>query len=112
MKHEFCTFCGKKLETRFTFSHYDARNGEKLYSNYFTCPARRWWNAFLHDTWLVRGGSFGSSPQYYTESYIQRIHDTCPSCEGAKQVIGEDGTVWVCGICGGTGERPQREKST
>ena len=31
--------------------------------------------------------------------------DVCPSCAGDKQVIGEDGTVWVCGICGGTGKR-------
>lgn len=32
-----------------------------------------------------------------------RALDVCPSCAGEKQVIGEDGTVWVCGICGGTG---------
>jgi len=35
----------------------------------------------------------------------QRVPDVCPSCVGEKQVIGEDGTVWVCGICGGTGKR-------
>jgi len=35
----------------------------------------------------------------------QRAPDVCPSCAGEKQVIGEDGTVWVCGICGGTGKR-------
>ena len=35
----------------------------------------------------------------------QRTPDVCPSCAGEKQVIGEDGTVWVCGICGGTGKR-------
>lgn len=35
----------------------------------------------------------------------KRAPDVCPSCAGAKQVIGEDGTVWVCGICGGTGKR-------
>ena len=34
-----------------------------------------------------------------------RAPDVCPSCAGDKQVIGEDGTVWVCGICGGTGKR-------
>ena len=35
----------------------------------------------------------------------QRAPDVCPSCAGEKQVIGEDGTVWFCGICGGTGKR-------
>ena len=35
----------------------------------------------------------------------QRAPDVCPVCAGEKQVIGEDGTVWVCGICGGTGKR-------
>lgn len=35
----------------------------------------------------------------------KRVPDVCPSCAGEKQVIGEDGTVWVCGICGGTGKR-------
>lgn len=35
----------------------------------------------------------------------KRAPDVCPSCAGDKQVIGEDGTVWVCGICGGTGKR-------
>ena len=30
----------------------------------------------------------------------QRALDVCPSCAGTKQVIGEDCTVWVCGICG------------
>lgn len=35
----------------------------------------------------------------------QRAPDVCPSCAGEKQVIGEDGTIWVCGICGGTGKR-------
>jgi ribosomal protein S27AE len=35
----------------------------------------------------------------------RRAPDVCPSCAGEKQVIGEDGNVWVCGICGGTGKR-------
>lgn len=35
----------------------------------------------------------------------QRAPDVCPSCAGEKKVIGEDGTIWVCGICGGTGKR-------
>ena len=88
MEHKFCTHCGKRLEERYVFSHYDARNGGKLYSKYFVCPARRWYNAFLHDSWLVRGGSFGSSPQYYTEDYI---HST--------QSTPDVGTEWVCSKC-------------
>ena len=40
-----------------------------------------------------------------TQKLTKRGPDVCPSCAGEKQVIGEDGTVWVCGICGGTGKR-------
>lgn len=70
MEHYFCEFCGKKLEARFVFSHFDKRNGGKLYNKLFICPARRWWNAFLHDARLVLAGSYGTSPQYYIEDYI------------------------------------------
>lgn len=71
MKHEFCEFCGKQLQEEFVFDHYDKDNGEPLYSKYLTCPARRWWNFFVHDRYLIRGGNFGTALQYYTKNYIK-----------------------------------------
>jgi len=42
---------------------------------------------------------------FHESGLTQRAPDVCPECFGEKQVTGEDGTVWVCGICGGTGKR-------
>ncbi len=50
-------------------------------------------------------GNLSKGIRQYWRSLTQRVHDVCPSCAGEKQVIDEDGTVWFCGICGGTGKR-------
>jgi methylthioribose-1-phosphate isomerase len=78
------------------------------------------WNAALEwaASWITGAGLIGKSEeiQEYARTMAmsiraaqvgltQRVPDVCPSCAGEKQVIGEDGTVWVCGICGGTGKR-------
>lgn len=52
-----------------------------------------WWMCFIKDNYDEHA------------RLTKRVPDICPSCAGEKQVIGEDGTVWVCGICGGTGKR-------
>lgn len=70
MENNYCEYCGKKLDAKFVFSHYAANNGGKLYKKFLVCPSRRWWNAFLHVSFLVVGGSFGNLPQYYTEDSL------------------------------------------
>lgn len=81
--HKFCKHCGKKLEAKYVFSHYDVRDGNKLYKKYLVCPSYRWWYAFLHDSLLVFGGSFGSSLQHYTEDYVRE----------EQRSVGGDGEV-------------------
>ncbi len=60
---------------------------------------------------IAKAAGFASWSAYETAvingvaRLTKRAPDVCPSCAGNKQVIGEDGTVWVCGICGGTGKR-------
>lgn len=77
MEHKFCETCGKELVSRFVFDHYDKRNGEKLYKQFFTCPSRRWWNFFLHDRYYATIGTFGGShPMHYTEKYIKLMKDS------------------------------------
>lgn len=50
-------------------------------------------------------GNLSAGVRLAWRSLTQRAPDVCPSCAGEKKVIGEDGTIWVCGICGGTGKR-------
>lgn len=71
MKHVHCEGCGEKLEARFVFSHYGRSTGKPLYSKHWICPKRHWYNFFLHDFILVKGGSFGTAMLYFTEDEVK-----------------------------------------
>ena len=70
--------------------------GAKKFSMYAPYVCYRCWKNGNAAKLIVLWRAGGTTP---------RVPDVCPSCAGEKQVIGEDGTVWVCGICGGTGKR-------
>jgi len=45
LKLELCEKCGKKLENKFTFHHFHATNGKKVFTVVSVCPDARFWNS-------------------------------------------------------------------
>jgi hypothetical protein len=40
----YCARCGSKLVPSYRFSHYNYRNGGKLYEVFLDCPNWKWWD--------------------------------------------------------------------
>ena len=44
------------------------------------------------------------------EEAFRAVAQTCPSCGGMGQWHGADWTLYVCGVCGGSGRVPEENK--